>query len=396
VFTAGNAVLVLDGPPPGSLRLDLREGDLIPLPDAIPVDDPPAAYEDHGGLVVSGTVPRDGDMFVGAEVLRHVLNTRLRREEGAAYAPWSHYERLDARTALVVAGSDLRPELVEAGGRLVVELLDRLADDGPDPAVVDEVVGRIDRAMRDPYAAMGAAVGIATRHLHGKAGESHEQMLERVAAVTPDGLRADFARLRESIFLGGPPASLAGVEFPRLTFPVSPPSEGGVEYRSLNWPADVSRLRVTESRIELSGEAYTRAIDLDDVVGWYVHADGLRQAVRRDGYALGVDPRNWRQGDHAVAQLDARIPAELHLPHPASGADPLARSSAVRRWGPVLARPLRSPIVRMVAVWIAIFVVAISILAVIANGGQSHLVGPLLVGGIVAARAVYRDRRSSG
>ena len=59
VFTRGNAVLALDGPPPAGLSLDLPAGLLLGPPSAVPCEtDFPAVYRDApGGVIVSGVLP---------------------------------------------------------------------------------------------------------------------------------------------------------------------------------------------------------------------------------------------------------------------------------------------------------------------------------------------------
>jgi hypothetical protein len=84
VFVRDNAVLVLDGPPPEGLSIDLPPGALLPVPVATPVETDPAGYEDVSGIVFSSTVPRDGDMWIGVQVLQRVLTERLRHGAGVA------------------------------------------------------------------------------------------------------------------------------------------------------------------------------------------------------------------------------------------------------------------------------------------------------------------------
>lgn len=389
IFTAGNAVLALDGPPPAGLRLTLPSGALLPLRSVLPVDEPPAMYEEHAGLVVSGAVPRDGDMFVGVEVLRRELTERLRYEDGGAYAPWSQYERLDSTTAFVVAGSDLRPELAESVGRTAVDILDRLASAGPDEAIVRDTIERVVRTMRDPYAAMGAAVSAASMYLHGREPQTPAQLIDRVQSVSASGLQEDFERLRRSLFLGAPPTALGHVRLRRLEFPTSAPSQDATVYRSINWPGDESRLRITARALELQGQR-TRSIQFDDVAGWYVHADGSRQAVQTDGYSLSVDPRNWRDGAIAVAQLDARIPLDRHLPHPPRDVAPLAQRSFWARWWPAIRR---SPATGILAVAFCV-VVAIGLIVALVVAGASGAAGPVVIMSVLAIRLVREATRT--
>ena len=88
VFTRGNAVLMLDGPPPEGLTLELPDGELLAPPPAVSnVATQPALYVDRG-LVMSGVVARSEEATMLPDLLQLALKRRLRDEAAAAYAPW--------------------------------------------------------------------------------------------------------------------------------------------------------------------------------------------------------------------------------------------------------------------------------------------------------------------
>ena len=333
VFTRGNAVLVLDGPPPADLTLALGPGSLRPLPAADPCETPPAAYEEPSGLILSGTVRRDSTMFLGTDLLERALTERLRHGEGGAYAPWATYERVDRETALVVAGSDVRPELRPEVVRIARDVLDGLVDDGPDDAWTSEAVAKHLRVMQDPYALVGFAVNAGMRFLHQHAQEDRDEALARYRSVTGDSLREAFGELRDSLLVGAPAEALTDSDLRVLAFPGSEPSDAGTAYRHVNWPAVRDRVQISDRGVEVAEVTLIRAVQYDDLAAMFTYADGVRHLLRRDGYGITVDPSCWTRGDDAVAQLDRRVDEQLHLPHPAiEHRVTLTRASAWRRW----------------------------------------------------------------
>lgn len=345
VFTCGNAVLVLDGPPPADLTLTLSPGDLIPLPPAVPCETPPAAYEEPGGLILSGSVRRDSAMFLGTVLLERALTERLRQREGGAYAPWVTYEPVDRETAVVVAGSDVRPELRPEVVRIARAILDDLVDEGPQDAWISEAVARQLRVMQDPYALVGFAMNAGMRFLHQQVREDPDEAVARYHAVTRDSLRDAFGELRDSLLVGAPGEALVSTDLRVLAFPGTEPSEAGTAYRHVNWPAVPDRLRVTDVGVELADGTLSRAVSYDDLAAMFTYADGVRHLLRRDGYGITVDPACWMHGAEMVAQLDRGVDEHLHLPHPRiSDRQEFIRANVWQRWSPVLLRAAFRPV----------------------------------------------------
>ncbi|WP_183095554.1 hypothetical protein [Nocardioides stalactiti] len=393
VFTSPNAVLILDGPPPADLRLELRDGTWSAMSPAVPVEKPRGTYEE-AGIVLSGTVPRSGDMFVGVEVLQRVLVERLRHEEGGAYAPWTDYERVDADTAVITAGSDIQPPLLGTVVSTTLDLLDELARSGPREDWLVDTIEKIVRQMEDPYAAIGAAAGAAMRHLHGREAQTLDEMVAQVRAVTAESLAEGFGQLRDTLLLGAPAAADAGAHLRPMVFPRSAPGASKGGFRSINWPADVSRLRVLDHAFQITGSQATLEATYDDIVGLLVYADGVRTAVRGDGYTLTIDPLVWADGDRAVAELDRRIPVDRHLPHPATTpSDPPPRHGFVRRWWPALRRGMTSPTAAALGFVLTCLIVAVVVVSMVATGHLPSAVGPILVFIGVMAWQSFREER---
>lgn len=312
-FTRANAVLALDGTPPAALSLDLPWGTgRLPLRHATPCDMPcPGMYE-APALVVTGTTSRSVAATLLPALTENRLRDRLRHADGASYAPWSHYEPVDADTAVVVAGADISPEGVGGVGTVAAEILGALAEDGPSPTELADVVSPTVQAMRDPYNAAGIAWRSAHRWLQGHDPQTLHEVVAETEAVNVDDVRDAAGSLRSSMLIGAPPGADVPAGVSLLARPLRP-AQPGTTYRSWNWPADRSRLTVGSDQVRVSNGSDAISIQLGDAVGLVKHADGTRTVVAGDGWNLTLEPVVWQHGDQAVARLDEQIPHHLHV-----------------------------------------------------------------------------------
>lgn len=346
VFTRDNAVLILDGPPPAGLALDLPPGELLPIARAVPCEDKlPAAYVSDTGLVLSGIVPRSPVMPLGHDLLRMRLSDRLRDQEGAAYAPWSSYEPVDADRAALLGGSDVHPQGLASVGDLVLMLARGLAGAPPDEQEVRDLAAARVRDLVDPYARVGVAVRAAHEHLLGRPPVTLDEMVAEVEAVTPDQIQDGWRAFNSTLLLGVPGRATWADQLPMLSFPITAPTGHGNDYRSVDWPANRTRLAVATTGVELHTGGAAKRVPMKRVAAMLTYDDGSRYVLRDDGYGLMVRAQDWRGGTKAIARLDQVVPSELHLPQPAGGfSGERVRASVGRRWfswAAAFARPLR-------------------------------------------------------
>ncbi|WP_148612009.1 hypothetical protein [Nocardioides rubriscoriae] len=385
VFTRQNAVLVLDGPPPPGLRLSLPEGSLLPPAQARPLEQPtPAAYVDEGGPVLSGTVGRSLAATIAVEILQRALHDRL-RATGGAYAPWATYERVDRTRAVLLGGSDVLPERLPD---LVDTLLSMCTaidtEDVPGPWLSEVLQARL-QGMNDPLFGPALAVRAAHDHLDETTVHSHDELLAELHAVDGPAVRDSLREFTGSLLLGVPGKTTWNDQLPMLRYPIAPARAEGRTYRSADWPADEGTLTVGADRVELRVGAAAQAVRFDDLAGMLTRADGSRHLIRRDGWALFVQPSAWRQGHRAVAALDAGVPAYLHLPQPPDPGLGATRMPAARRWWLGFRRLLRS----VAALWIFLLAMVTVCIAGLATS-NGLLIG---CGGFVAATA-YRELKA--
>ncbi len=406
VFSRENAVLVLDGPPPVDLRLPLPPGELLPCREAMPCEDIlPAAYVSEAGLTVSGVVNRSSGMFVAHDLLREAMSEQFRTKDAAAYAPWVTYERVDHEHAVVVAGSDIHPDAVSSAASKTLLLVDRLRQNLADPGAFSRLREAQIQAVRDPYAAVGVAARAAHEALYGRPPVQLEEMVEEIASLDLVRIREQWEAFHATMLLGVPPGSTWKGQLPVLEFPRASPTRSGKRHRSVNWPADRSRLTINDTAVEISVKDEARRVPFEQVAAVFTFDDGLRHVVRHDGYSLTVDPRAWQAGTSAVARLDAALPEHLHLPHPTpQGVSAPQRLSVARRWvGPAL-ELIRQPfrfldryLLAAVGLLLGALIYALGMLATGQGGGALVLI-PAIWGVRIlfaASRRHVRSRRGA-
>lgn len=369
-FTAANAVLMLDGPPPAELALKLPSGEYQPFLEARPCDDQrPASYHVEQGVVLSGEVTRSTPATFLTRWLDLELQERLRRTAGAAYAPWSHHEPVDRHRAVVLGGSDVSAEHHTELTQGVLDLVERLRH-GCDQATLDTMVAEFVQGVSDPYQAYGVALRAGHFALRGDEPETLEQTLDSARAVTTDEIAAAGTELAESLMVGLPAGAERTFRLPELKRSrLDADSYSGTGYRSANAPADGSRLVVDPSAILVTNDTDSVGVRVDRLAGLLKVPDGGRRLVDLDGWGLTVEPTLWRQGGKAVAQIDQVVPPHLHVPCPARDPQDVPQPASARlRYQALLAdRTVRVALLGLV--FMALLLVGYQLLGRVPVGG---------------------------
>lgn len=369
-FTASNAVLVLDGPPPASLRLGLPQGDgRQPIKPVRSLEtDFPAMYTSPA-LIASGTVERSEVGPLVPVLLQNAVRARLRHGDGTSYAPWSHYEHIDSDTALVLVGADISPDGVPTSAELLAGTIEHLAQTVPADDLHDVVAAAV-QAMRDPYAIAGFGWRSAIRWLQGHEPEPFEDVVRGVETVTSDELAAGVASVHASLLLGVLDGARKPKGFRSIDRP-KPRGGTGTTFKAANWPGDPSRLTIAQNEVRVTGTMSAWGVGLDDLAGLIKHPAGVRTLVALDGWNLTVDPVVWKGGDRATTLIDQRVPDDLHVePLSTEIGEPPRRWSWWKRWGKGFRRGLRTP----TALWIYI---ALAIVLGIAGLAAKLYLAPL-------------------
>ena len=383
-FCAANAALALDGPPPGSLRLALAAGTPWPITPARQVERSRSTYPEAAGLVMSGVVGRTAPGTLVGSVVEDALRRTLREREGSAYAPFSTYEAIDADHALVVAGSDVSPETAPSLLGTVIDVADDLAAHGPDPGALADLVAALRQERTDPYNVTHLSHRAAAQSLRGEPVEQLDDVLAELDAETVESVRDELVRFRDSLIVGAPPGTSTHTRMPVAHQQLFPGRHRGT--RSSHWPADSSRIAVSDEMVAVGdGRGHVR-YPLDSVAGYLTWDSGARGLVLADGWSFTLEPTAWSRGDALVRRLDQLVPADRHLPQPGTTA-PQRRSpaSAADRWAGGLRRVTSwSPELRglLRAVLVLVMVVAAIIGAVVVSW-RTGSAGPVAVTGIL-------------
>ncbi|MEU5978343.1 insulinase family protein [Streptomyces sp. NPDC047315] len=329
-FHAGNAVLLLTGPPPPALRLPLPPGERPERGGAQPVMSPGphwvVANVPGPGLALHADL--DGAALTAAHaVLQERLRQVLRHREGLSY---------DVDGARVHTGGGLGEFTVVVDARAgqqrrVAEILWRealrLAAEGMTEAELAEEVAGFREVWLDPRA-LPAELGQAGACLLSNIPyQDATARLDALAAVDPDGARQAFAAaLRTALLVvpedvevelaqpDGAPLTEGGCAHPRGG---ELPS-GGRHFKPpmfarLRFPqARTARLVLTDDAVwSRDGRGDVHHLPFADVVGVEVNGPG-RVLFGRGNCATPVVPELFAGIGEAVAAIDAGVPKELH------------------------------------------------------------------------------------
>ena len=368
VYNRGNAVLVLDGPPPRRLRLGLADGSFLPPPKAVSVESHfPAAYEERAGLVLSGVVERCHDAGVAASLLEKALRQEVRDRAGAAYAPWSTYEPVDAGSAVIAAGSDLRPDVLPSILEKSLVLLDRLRSGAPAGWIEEQVAARL-QALRDPYNAMGIALRAGHAVLSDQLPPSYDEIIAETEQTDRERVRWTFDQLHSTLLLGAPARTKLPQRIRLSEYPRTRPWRDSRGRRHRNWPADRRHFATGPSGVEMVAGGEALQVPAEAVAGLVAYPDGTRHVVGRDGWALTMGPHEWHGGPSLTRALDELVPPHLHLPMDGDGARAFRRLPWRRRWYGPVRRALRS------APGLALVAVVLALIGIVASTRQAGVV----------------------
>lgn len=344
-FTAGNAVLALDGPPPEGLALRLPPGERQVAPVAVPLPlRYPSGYRGQSADIVgSGVLPRSVATSVMAGIGERLLSDELRDQAAGAYAPGSFIQPVDNHNAVVGLYSDLSRELAGTIFDRWLAVLDRLRTGRYDPTMITDWAGSARQTARDPYMAFQKTLAHASRFLGGREPQSDEQWEQELASVDQQAIGRLTEAWLASQLLAVPPGIAVPAGLPMLERPQWP-ADAGKTYRSRPYnPAarvkKVERLTVGAHAV-LIGTGETRpGVRFADLVGVLRYPDGGRLLIDRWGWSTRIEPTLWVRGSNAVREIDEHVPAGLWIaaPQRSEQAIPIApRMSNAARWVDVI------------------------------------------------------------
>jgi hypothetical protein len=312
-FVRGNAVLVLTGPPPLGLRLDLPEGRRphldagrrtpIPLPALIRHDMPfPSLSVELAG--------HEAHRSVLPAIMCERLFDDLRRTRGIAYS--CEFRNLWlGHTAVVTVWSDGHADKLGTVASTMWSTLRELATAGPTRAELDHEVARIGAAFDDPRSTGTWLESSAWWHLHGLPVLSRAEYLETLRSLDRDtvrtwaeeGLRTALVGLPEDVEV-----ELDGL--PDRTdehLPTADPVEGerfGRKVLSIS-PLDL-HVVVGQTGISQTCFKHTVTTPWNRVVG-VATANGVRSLVLDTGQGILLTRRHLRNADRLFEIIDDKL-----------------------------------------------------------------------------------------
>lgn len=313
-FTSENARLVLSGPPPVGLRLDLPPGALQPAPAVpSPVLDLPAWQEQSQGACTVATLTRRGAVASMAdEVLAAAAAGLLRHEAGDVYGV--HGQRLvlgleGERSALSILGFGLRPERWSKGTQAFIELLDGMTAGVVDRELLQRLQRRRRRANEEPTAAIGLAHNWAREELLGDRGQ-FATFLDEQYQVTVEDLVDEFRRRRDDLLVVAPtpPVERSGPGWS----PVAAWSDHSVDgevYRPIAGVAAGIELRAAPDGLTLvgteRGDVVTIMFDAcEAMLRW---DEGTRLLLGASGFQIFLRSEVWPDLEVLGPWLDDRV-----------------------------------------------------------------------------------------
>ncbi|MFH8617427.1 insulinase family protein [Streptomyces sp. NPDC017979] len=328
-FHADNAVLLLTGPPPPTLRLPLPTGERPERGGAQPVmltgSRWLAANVPGPGLALTADL-EDAALTAAHAVLQERLRQVLRHQEGLSYD-------VDGARVHTGGGRGEFTVVVDARAgqqRRVAEILWRetlrLADQGVTAAELSEEVAGFREAWLDPRATPAELGQAGACLLSGLPYEDAAARLAALAEVTPDSARRAFATALSTALLVVP----EDVEVELAQLDGAPLAEGSCAhprggelpaggkhfkppmFARLRFPeARTARLVVTDDGLwSRDGRGDVHHLPFADVVGVEVNGPG-RVLFGRGNCLIPVVPEMFAGIGEAVAAIDAGVPKTL-------------------------------------------------------------------------------------
>ena len=317
-FVTENAALALTGAPPPGLSLDLSAGARnnrpAPLHRPIPL---PAWTTAAEGAAVAFLATYSQALMAGLRVARDRLTHELRHGRGEAYDVAFHVTGVDPTTDLTQVTFVADPEDKRAGwvANQIVDLLGKLADEGPTKDELSHDHAGMVEVFSDPRAVDGEVCSYASAHLSDHPPESHEQQIEEHRSLTPADVAAALVRLRETALA----IVSEDVEFARPRFRKVPPSSGEpVDGRVLkrrpfgSWAPPGCRLHLSADGVSMTdSDGEQRTARWADVCGVGADTGGVYVVQSLDGACVPLRAADWLGGGEIIKALKAQVPAQL-------------------------------------------------------------------------------------
>lgn len=378
--TRQNAVLWFTGPPPAGLEIALHDGvrHLLPDPYESPLPTFPAYFRSTSGSVgLHCLLPRGAEGVALGSILRARLVDDLRTRRAAAYSPEAAYRPLTGEVAELVALSDAVEGRLSDVAWGVIGALTSLGDPaaGPTPEELETHRRQARMMLEGPDAATGLMTSSAWDVLHGARTRTIDEILEGLAHLTPEDVRAAAVEA-ERTALAQWPQDQRAAPWPAAPLSPSAPVTGG---RTFPQHGGGTALTVADAGLTVTTADAHVTVRHDGLAAVMAWDDGGRVLIGDDGVQVVVEPTMLRDGTEALRLIDAAVPPEKVVPLGSRAADQIPRASLRHR----AERPLRLVAVATVAAIVGGLLIA---------GGLGALApAVVIVAGMAGVRAWRED-----
>lgn len=318
-FTAGNAALTFNGPPPPDLDVNLPAGPARPAAAVEPLADVswPACVnvsQPRIGLTMIGQ--RAPALMAVQDIATRRIHRVLRQEQSLIYALQHTYDVLNHDTALLGAWTEcMTPNVVQVRDT-ILSTYATLAREGPGGEELARFADPPKFATDRPGNRQHYLTSAVVNALLGAPVLQPEDYVREHSAVDAAQVAKAASRLLDTALLSQP----AGFAAPRgfVAYPfLSRGSVRGRVHRSIKarWPWEKSEELVVGtdgvSLIMLNGGAHT--VKFEECVAAVLAPGDILTVVGEDGFTIHVDSSEWRDGARAVARIVEALPRERIL-----------------------------------------------------------------------------------
>jgi len=339
-FARENAALWLSGPPPPGLVLPLATGDHHPPPEVATEPDRSLPGEGAGlpgGVALGALVDVEPEDDAVPSLLMEVLEgdgrERVRARRGLSYGVDGRARRVTANRRLARLVADCRDEDAAAVRDELLATWREAAGGHGLAAARERSLERLRWIASEPDGVRAALRTGAARITFGERPRDFAAVRDRVSAVQEADVTELAERLLDGLAVLSPPGTPPALE------PLDPPA-GAVEGRTFK-PARVPKHVLGRQHLVVGDVGVSAVADEDvgtirftAVAAAVAAPGGGLDLIGLNGEVFALDPRDFRDGEQAIAAIDAQIGGELRVPADprADHVEEVAAGQLKRRW----------------------------------------------------------------
>ena len=284
-FNRSNCVAWFSGSPPDALRFELPAGTRFapPVPEQLAgVETPAYVVLDDATVGLSFLAERGTAINAGHGMLVEQAQDHLRRDLGLTYGVGSTYWRLTGDLAHLVVLADCTPGHAGAVRDGLLRVQNELTTAGPSVAALDRHKELAQRYWNDPHGLPSMLDSYASDALFGKEPTSVSELLEELAALTPEDIAGALSEAAETMLISLPLGVTVSKDIAKLydaAWVKDPVPGQEFEMKVIGEPGRVAKVVI--------GDAGVSYVDPDGVATTVLFEDCVLVALEGD-YAITV------------------------------------------------------------------------------------------------------------